>query len=139
MIVSELPPEVASTDEAFTRALTPKSFAGFEFEPYSLARQLYAIEICGEDAGWQTSVIVHMWICTQSEDQVYAARKNRKQALKDAMAWAEKCGIRRTNSKQMDELIKVFNETMLEISESTQLMPSDDNGNEPKNDGRQLG
>jgi hypothetical protein len=39
----------------------------------------------------------------------------------------------------MDELIKVFNETMLEISESTQLMPSDDNGNEPKNDGRQLG
>jgi hypothetical protein len=138
MIVSELPKETASTDDAFINALTPKTFAGFTFEPYSLARQLYAIEICGQDPSWMTTVIVHMWICTQNEDQIYAARNNRKQALKDALAWAEECGVRRTNSKQMDELIRVFNATMLEINESTQLMP-EDNGNEPKNDGGQPG
>jgi hypothetical protein len=138
MIISELPLETASTDAAFISALTPKEFCGHKLEPYSLFRQLVGIEVCGRDSSWMTTVIVHIWLCTQGEPQIYAARRDHDKALKDAVQWAETCGLRRTDSPKMDELIKIFNQIMSEINESTQLM-SEENGTEPKNVGGRPG
>jgi hypothetical protein len=138
MITSELPVETAATDAAFIDSLTPKQFCGHTLQPYSLFRQLVGIEICGRDSSWMTTVIVHMWLCTQTEEQVFAARRDHDQALKHSIEWAEKCGLRRTNSPQMDELIKIFNSIMSEINESTQLM-SEGNGVESKNVGGRPG
>lgn len=135
MITSDLPVEVASTDEAFASAITPKRFGDVVLEPYSLMRQMVAVEICGEDAHAVTQVIVHMWICTQKPDEVKSARKNRGRALEQAFEWAEAHGVRHLGTPAMDELIELYRQINDELRASTQLMPAAGNGDGQKKDG----
>lgn len=135
MITSELPIEVASVDEAFASAITPKRFKDIVLEPYSLLRQMVAEEVCGENSHPVTSVIVHMWVCTLGPREVLNARSDRKAAFLHAFEWAQAHGVEHPGSPAMDHLIELYRQINQEIRASTKLEPEEGNGQEPKNAG----
>lgn len=134
MIISDLPSEIASTDDAFVSAITPKNFGEIALAPYSLMRQMAAVEICGDNPHPITAVIVHIWVCTRDDKEVSKARLNRVDALSEAFSWAEANGVKHPGAPAMHELINLYNRIDAELHASTQLMPAD-NGREPKNAG----
>lgn len=135
MITSELPTEVASTDEAFASAITPKRFQDVALEPYSLLRQMVAEEICGENSHPVTSVVIHMWVCTLGPKEVLNARGDRKAALLSAFDWAQAHGVQHPGTPAMDQLIELYRQINQELRASTRLEPAEGNGQEPKNAG----
>jgi hypothetical protein len=130
--MNELLEEIASTDEAFLSALTPKSLDGIELKPYSLMRQMVALEITGLEATSYFEAVVHVWVCTLEPRAAMETLKDKVQAQLDAFAWAEACGITINNMKP---LLDIFRRLSEEIRASTRARPAEERDT-PKNDGR---
>jgi hypothetical protein len=130
--MNELTQEIASTDAAFVSAMTPKSLDGIELQPYSLMRQMVALEITGLEATSYFEAVVHVWVCTLEPRVAMSALKDKVQAQLDAFAWAEARGITINN---MRPLLDIFRRLSDEIRMSTKVRASDEQ-DVPKNDGR---
>jgi hypothetical protein len=130
--MNELLEEIQSTDEAFVSAMTPKTLDGIELQPYSLMRQMVALEITGLEATSYFEAVVHVWVCTLEPRIAMAALKDKVQAQLDAFAWAEAHGVTLNNMKP---LLDIFRRLSDEIRFSTKARTADEQ-DAPKNGGR---
>jgi hypothetical protein len=130
--MSTLQEEIDSTDTAFVSAMTTKTFDGIELQPYSLMRQMVALEITGLETTGTFEAVVHIWVCTLEPRQVMETMNDKVQAKLDAFAWAEAHGVTINNLRPLLEIYKRLND---EIRQSTRARVKDE-GSESKNDGR---
>jgi hypothetical protein len=133
--MNELTEEISSTDEAFISAMTPKTLDGIELKPYSLMRQMVALELTGFEASGPYEAIFHVWVCTLEPVEVLATivnKQSKEHAKFEAFAWAESHGVTINNMKPLLDLYKRLSD---EIRASTKARPAKDR-DAPKNDGR---
>jgi hypothetical protein len=132
--MNELVEEIESTDEAFISAITPKSLDGIELKPYSLMRQVVAIELTGAAATALQEAIYVVWVCTLEPAEAMAtleSKESKSQARFDAFAWAEQHGITIMNSQP---ILTIYRRLINEIKASTTVRVADE-GIVPKNVG----
>lgn len=130
--MSSLTEEIGSTDEAFLSAMTPKTFDGVELKPYSLMRQMVALEITGLETSAMFEAVIHVWLCTLEPCQVMETMNDKVAAKLTAFAWAEEHGVQINNLKPLMDLFRRLND---EIKASSSARLKDD-GSDLKNDGR---
>jgi hypothetical protein len=133
--MNELTAEIDSTDTAFLSAITPKTFDGVELKPYSLMRQMIALELTGFEASGAYEAIFHVWICTLEPKEALAtiaSKQSREEAKLEAFAWAELHGVTINHMKPLLDLYRRLGD---EIRVSTKVRPAEER-DAPKNDGR---
>ena len=123
--------DLLTTDEAVVSAMTPKSFADIELKPFSLMRQVVALELFGPSSGHYFNAIMTVWICTLEPKEILEARKDPEQAQSAALAWAEQRGISIVNIDPILDLYTQLNKE-LEVTAKVQLK---DRSAVPKNAG----
>jgi hypothetical protein len=132
--MNELTQEIESTDEAFISAMMPKNLDGVELKPYSLMRQVVAIELTGAAATALQEAIYVVWSCTLDPVVAMAtleSKETKSQARLDAFAWAEQHGITIVNAAP---ILSIYRRLMNEIKASTRVRDADE-GIVPKNVG----
>lgn len=132
MSTSTLPAELETTDEAFLSAMTPKRLGNIELQPYTLFRQLVALEITGKESSPILDAVVNVWACTVEEIELAKSRRDKDAAIVDAFNWAHNAGYRLGNMKP---LIDVFNEINAELATSMRVLSDGKDNGESKNDG----
>jgi hypothetical protein len=126
-----------STDEALISALSPKRLAELELQPYSLARQTIALDICPKNGGPFCEAIITVWVCTLSETEALECYEDITKARLDAFAWGQARGYSIVNFKP---LFDVYTRLKGELAASTRAQLKDDSdGTEPKNAGGRAG
>lgn len=126
---------IETADGAFLSASDPNYIGETKLFPFSLMRQTVALSLgCSdrsEDAFFDAVIMV--WLCTLSEDDVLAAKRNKPKAVKDAFAWGDSQGYSLNNYKP---LLDVYSKIATEIRQSVNAVVSE-NGTTEKNSGGQ--
>lgn len=126
-----------TTDEAIASALTIKNFADLELKPFSLMRQVVALELFGPRSGHYFNAIMTVWLCTLEPAEVLKARANVEKAQSQAFAWAEKYGMSIVN---LEPVLKLYDQLDKELAASTRVISKDgDKEVSSKNDGGRPG
>jgi hypothetical protein len=122
-----------TTDKALISALTPKEVGGFELEPFSLMRQVIALDLCRRSSSVFFNAIMTVWVCTLKPSEALAAHEDIAAAQLRAFEWAEAQGYSMTNYEPILEFYKRLNR---ELSTTTQVsVRGGSDGETPKNDG----
>jgi hypothetical protein len=132
--MTTLQEEIESTDEAFVSALTPKSLDSVELKPYSLMRQVVAIELTGVGSTALQEAIFIIWVCTLEPAAAIAtisSKESKTQAQLDAFAWAEQHGVTIMNA---GPILTIYRRLMGELKVSSKVRSADEEPL-PKNDG----
>jgi hypothetical protein len=126
-----------TTDEALISALSPKRLEELELQPYSLARQTVALDICPKNGGPFCEGIITVWVCTLSETEALNCYEDITKARLDAFAWGQARGYSVFNFKP---LFDIYTRLKQELAASTRAqLKSGDDGDAPKNDGGRAG
>ena|SRR5258708_2131840 len=124
-----------TTDEALISALTPKQVGDIELEPFSLLRQVIAIDLCRSSSSNFFNAVMTVWICTLSPLEALKAHEDVARAQQSAFAWAEAQGYSIVNYKPLLDAYKRLND---ELAASTKVrVRGGQDGNAPKNVGGQ--
>lgn len=126
--------EIASADDAFMSAVSPKEINGIVLEPFSLMRQAVALEIAGintETAFYEA--VIRVWVCTLNPAQVMKAKRDKDQAVLDAFAWAEAQNISFSNAQLLMDLYRRIN---AEIEQSANAIADSESSESPNAGGR---
>jgi hypothetical protein len=122
-----------TTDEALISALTPKQVGEIELEPFSLMRQVIALDLCRRSSSVFFNAIMTVWVCTLKPAEALAAHEDIPAAQLRAFDWAEAQGYSMTNYEPILEFYKRLNR---ELSTTTQVgVRGASDGETPKNDG----
>jgi hypothetical protein len=122
-----------TTDQALISALTPKQVGELELEPFSLMRQVIAMDLCRESSSVFFNAIMTVWVCTLKPIEALAAHKDIPAAQLRAFEWAEAQGYSLTN---YESVLNFYRQLNRELSASTQVrVRGSDDGEAPKNDG----
>jgi hypothetical protein len=134
-----------STDQAFVSAITPKKLNGIKLEPYSLMRQVVAMELNVPNSSKFFDAVMRIWVCTMSEDEALDLRNWRpedeenplpndwrKEAQKKAFQWAEAQGYSMLNYKP---LLDLYDQLDRELAASGSARLKDPGDAPPKNSG----
>jgi hypothetical protein len=122
-----------TTDQALISALTPKQVGELELEPFSLMRQVIALDLCRRSSSVFFNAIMTVWVCTLKPAEALAAHEDIPAAQLRAFEWAEAQGYSMTNYEPILEFYKRLNR---ELSTATQVgVRGESDGETPKNDG----
>jgi hypothetical protein len=121
-----------TTDEALISALTPKQVGELELEPFSLMRQVIAVDLCRRSSSVFFNAIMTVWVCTLKPAEALAAHEDIPAAQLRAFEWAEAQGYSMTNYEPILEFYKRLNR---ELSAGAQVRITGSDGETPKNDG----
>jgi hypothetical protein len=122
-----------TTDEALISALTPKQVGEITLEPFSLMRQVIALDLCRRSSSVFFNAIMTVWVCTLKPAEALAAHEDIPAAQLRAFEWAEAQGYSMTNYEPILEFYKRLNR---ELSTATQVgVRGGSDGDAPKNDG----
>jgi hypothetical protein len=122
-----------TTDEALISALTPKQVGEITLEPFSLLRQVIALDMCRRSSSVFFNAIMTVWVCTLKPSEALAAHEDIAAARLRAFEWAEAQGYSMTNYEPILEFYKRLNR---ELSTTTQVgVRGGSDGQAPKNDG----
>jgi hypothetical protein len=120
------------TDEAVISALTPKTLEEIELKPYSLMRQVIALDL-GRTAGSHFfNAVVAVWVCTLEPLEALKAHENIPAAQLQAFEWAEAHGYSLTN---YEPLLAAYGRLNRELAASTNARARGEQGPALKNDG----
>jgi len=124
-----------STDEALISALTPKQVGDIELQPFSLLRQVIAIDLCRSSNSNFFNAVMTVWVCTLSPLDALKVHENIAQAQLDAFEWAEAQGYSITHYEPLLDAYKRLND---ELAASTKARSrGGQDGDAPKNVGGQ--
>jgi hypothetical protein len=129
------PEEIQTTDEAFMSAITPKEINGIKLQPYSLMRQVIAMELTGIDSSPFFNAVVRSWVCTLTDEQAIQARADRTKATVEAFAWAEAQGFSFANYQP---LLDVYEKLNTEIEHSSNAVDPEQRDDEKNSGGPQV-
>jgi hypothetical protein len=122
-----------TTDEALISALTPKQVGEITLEPFSLLRQVIALDLCRRSSSVFFNAIMTVWVCTLKPLEALAAHEDIAAAQLRAFEWAEAQGYSMANYEPILEFYKRLNR---ELSTTTQVgVRGGSDGETPKNDG----
>jgi hypothetical protein len=122
-----------TSDQALISALTPKRAGEIELEPFSLMRQVIAVDLCRRSTSVFFNAIMTVWVCTLKPSEALAAHEDIAAAQLRAFEWAEAQGYSMTNYEPILEFYKRLN---LELSAVAQVrVGGDSDGESPKKDG----
>jgi hypothetical protein len=122
-----------TTEQALISALTPKQVGEFKLEPFSLLRQVIAMDLCRERSSVFFNAVVTVWVCTLKPVEALAAHEDITAAQLRAFEWAEAQGYSMTNYEPILDFYRRLNR---ELGVSTQArVAGGSDGVEPKNDG----
>jgi hypothetical protein len=124
-----------STDEALVSALTPKQVGDIELQPFSLLRQVIAIDLCRSSSSNFFNAVMTVWVCTLRPLDALKAHEDVAQAQLSAFEWAEAQGYSITHYKPLLDAYKRLND---ELAASTKARSrGGQDGDAPKNVGGQ--
>jgi hypothetical protein len=122
-----------TTEAALISALTPKQVGPIELKPYSLMRQVIALDLCRKSSSVFFNAIMTMWVCTLETRDALSAHEDIPSAQLRAFEWAEAQGYSLTNYEPVLEFYKRLNR---ELGAGTQVqVRGSGDGEVPKNDG----
>jgi hypothetical protein len=122
-----------TSDEVLISALTPKQVGDLKLEPFSLMRQVIALDLCRRSSSVFFNAIMTVWVCTLKPSEALAAHEDIPAAQLRAFEWAEAQGYSMTNYEPILEFYKRLNR---ELSTTTQVgVRGGSDGETPKNDG----
>jgi hypothetical protein len=122
-----------TTEQALISALTPKQVGEITLEPFSLMRQVIALDLCRRSSSVFFNAIMTVWVCTLKPSEALAAHEDIAAAQLRAFEWAEAQGYSMTNYEPILEFYKRLNR---ELSTTTQVgIRGGNDGDAPKNDG----
>ena len=116
-------------------AITPKEINGIKLQPYSLMRQVIAMELTGIDSSPFFNAVVRSWVCTLTDEQAIQARADRTKATVEAFAWAEKQGFSFANYQP---LLDVYEKLNTEIEHSSNAVDPKQQDDEKNSGGPQV-
>jgi hypothetical protein len=122
-----------TSDQALISALTPKRVGEIELEPFSLMRQVIALDLCRRSSSVFFNAIMTVWVCTLKPSEALAAHEDIAAAQLRAFEWAEAQGYSMTNYEPILEFYRRLNRE-LGAGTRVQVRGSGD-GETPKNDG----
>jgi hypothetical protein len=102
-----------STDEALVSALTPKQVGDIELQPFSLLRQVIAIDLCRTSSSNFFNAVMTVWVCTLSPIDALKVHENIAQAQLDAFEWAEAQGYSITHYNPLLDAYKRLNDELV--------------------------
>jgi hypothetical protein len=122
-----------TSDQALISALTPKLVGELELEPFSLMRQVIAIDLCRKSSSVFFNAIMTVWVCTLKPAEVLKAHEDIASAQLRAFEWAEAQGYSMIN---YGPILESYNRLNRELSAAAQVRVGDGtDGESPKNDG----
>jgi hypothetical protein len=122
-----------TTEQALISALTPKQVGEITLEPFSLLRQVIALDLCRRSSSVFFNAIMTVWVCTLKPSEALAAHEDIAAAQLRAFEWAEAQGYSMTNYEPILEFYRRLNRE-LRPGTRVQVRGSGD-GETPKNDG----
>src|SRR4029077_15442307 len=122
-----------TSDQALISALTPKQVGDLKLEPFSLLRQVIALDLCRRSSSVFFNAIMTVWVCTLKPSEALAAHEDISAAQLRAFEWAEAQGYSMTNYEPILEFYKRLNR---ELSAGAQVrVTGGSDGQAPKNVG----
>jgi hypothetical protein len=117
--------EIQTANQAFASAITPKTLGDIKLHPFSLLRKnvAYQLGLSGEPENLFFDAVIVAWLMSMTDVDVAGALKDKKQAVVEAFAWAEKRGLDKDNYKP---LIALLGRIMAELNRSTDVEPHED-------------
>src|SRR5260370_39897326 len=128
--------EVEMTKEqALVSALTPKQVGDIELQPFSLLRQVIAIDLCWGSSSNFFNAVMTFWVCTLKPLEALKVHEDVAQAQLRAFEWAEAQGYSIVNYQPLLDAYKRLND---ELAASTKARArGGQDGDAPKNVGGQ--
>src|SRR5258708_21188385 len=124
-----------TTEQALVSALTPKQVGDIELQPFSLLRQVIAIDLCRSSSSNFFNAVMTVWVCTLKPLEALKVHEDVAQAQLRAFEWAEAQGYSIVNYQPLLDAYKRLNN---ELSASTKARaPGAQLANSPKNVGGQ--
>jgi hypothetical protein len=124
-----------STDEALVSALMPKQVGDIELQPFSLLRQVIAIDLCRSSGSNFFNAVMTVWVCTLPPLDALKTHEDVAGAQLRAFEWAEAQGYSITHYKPLLDAYKRLND---ELAASTKARSrGGQDGDAPKNVGGQ--
>jgi hypothetical protein len=122
-----------TSDQALISALTPKRVGEIKLEPFSLMRQVIAVDLCRRSSSVFFNAIMTVWVCTLKPAEALAAHEDIAAAQLRAFEWAEAQGYSLTNYEPILEFYKRLNRELSAVAQVRVTGGSD--GELPKKDG----
>jgi hypothetical protein len=123
-----------STDEALISALSPKAIGELELKPFSLLRQVIAVDLSGTAQSHFFNAVMTIWVCTLEPREALAAHQDIALSQLKAFEWAEAQGYSMTNYDALFEAYSRLNRE-LAASSNARKKGGDFDGDRPKNAG----
>jgi hypothetical protein len=124
-----------STDEALVSALTPKQVGDIELQPFSLLRQVIAIDLCRSSSSSFFNAVMTVWVCTLDPLAALKAHEDVAGAQLRAFEWAEAQGYSITHYESLLDAYKRLNDELAASAKARARGAQD--GDAPKNVGGQ--
>jgi hypothetical protein len=122
-----------TTDEALLSALSPKNLGDIELKPFSLMRQVIAMDLGRSSGAHFFNAVVTVWVCTLDPLAALKAHADISGSQVKAFEWAEAQGYSLNNYAP---LLDAYTRLNKELAASTKVRSKvDDDGNAPKNAG----
>jgi hypothetical protein len=122
-----------TTDQALISALTPKQVGEITLEPFSLLRQVIAIDLCRSSSSNFFNAVMTVWVCTLEPLEALKAHEDLAQAQLSAFEWAEAQGYSITHYQPLLDAYKRLNDEMAASTKARSRGGQD--GDTPKNAG----
>src|SRR5258708_37406627 len=124
-----------TTEQALVSALTPKQVGDIELQPFSLLRQVIAIDLCRSSSSNFFNAVMTVWVCTLKPLEALKVHEDVAQAQLRAFEWAEAQGYSIVNYQPLLDAYKRLND---ELAASTKTRArGSQHGDAPKNVGGQ--
>jgi hypothetical protein len=101
-----------TSDEALISALTPKQVGDIELEPFSLLRQVVAVDLCRASSDKFFNAVMTVWVCTLSPIDALKAHEDITGTQLRAFEWAEGQGYSITNYQPLLDAYKRLNDEL---------------------------
>jgi hypothetical protein len=106
-----------TSEQALISALTPKRVGEIELEPFSLMRQVIAVDLCRRSTSVFFNAIMTVWVCTLKPSEAIAAHEDIAAAQLRAFEWAEAQGYSLTNYEPILEFYKRLNRELSAVAQ----------------------
>src|SRR5258705_1778170 len=101
-----------TTEQALVSALTPKQVGDIELQPFSLLRQVIAIDLCRSSSSNFFNAVMTVWVCTLKPLEALKVHEDVAQAQLRAFEWAEAQGYSIVNYKVLLDAYKRLNDEL---------------------------
>src|SRR5258705_10804452 len=101
-----------TTEEVLVSALTPKQVGYIELQPFSLLRQVIAIDLCRSSSSNFFNAVITVWVCTLKPLEALKVHEDVAQTQLGAFEWAEAQGYSIDNYKPRLDAYKRLNDEL---------------------------